>query len=90
MIALDTLGALHRHGHGLFGWCGNCGAASRYWAEVKARRTPQRAQFDIDLPALIRERGADSPVMTMEPVSCPRCGSKKVEMRVTTPTKPRR
>jgi hypothetical protein len=60
MIVLDTLGKLHRHEHGLFGWCGNCGDPSRYWADVKARRTPQRAQLDIDLPALIRERGENS------------------------------
>jgi hypothetical protein len=87
MIVLDTLGKFHRHGHGPFGWCCNCGNPSRYWADVKARRTPQLAQFDIDLPALIRERAENSPVVRMEPASCPRCGSRKVEMRVTTPSK---
>jgi hypothetical protein len=74
MIVLDSLGKLHRHGHGLFGCCGNCGDASRYWADVKARRTPQRAQFDIDLPALIRARGQNAQIVEMERVPCPRCG----------------
>lgn len=87
MIVLDTLGALHRHGHGLFGWCANCGDASWYWADVRARRTPQRAAFDIDLAALILERGEDSPVVKMEPVPCPRCGSRNVEMRIKTPAR---
>jgi hypothetical protein len=40
MIALDTLGKLWQHGHGLFGWCADCGSQSRYWADVKARRAP--------------------------------------------------
>ena len=56
MIALDTLGRLHHHGHGLFGWCSDCGSPSRYWHDVKARRAPKPAMFDIDLAELIRER----------------------------------
>jgi hypothetical protein len=29
MLVLDTLGKLHHHGHGLFGWCSECGSPSR-------------------------------------------------------------
>jgi predicted nucleic-acid-binding Zn-ribbon protein len=86
-IILDTLGALQRHGHGLFGWCCDCGSPSRYWEDVKARRTPQRALFDIDLSALIRERGDASPVLGMAPTRCPRCGSHNTETRVMAPAK---
>jgi len=90
MIALDTLGKLHQHGHGLFGWCSECGSPSRYWADVKVRRTPKPAMFDIDLAAVMRERGRDCVVVGLEPDVCPRCGSRKTEMRVTAPVKPQR
>ena len=90
MIALDTLGKLYRHGHGLFGWCSDCGSPSRYWEDVKARRTPKPAMSDIDLPALIRERGDRSLVIDVAPVPCPRCGSTHTETRVTAPAKPAR
>jgi hypothetical protein len=86
-IVLDRLGALHRHGHGLFGWCSRCGSPSRYWEDVKARRTPRRASFDIDLAALIRERGEGRPVVRAL-VPCPRCGLTNTETRVTTRSKP--
>jgi hypothetical protein len=76
MIVLDTIGKLLRHGHGMFGWCGDCGSASRHWEDVSARRTPQAAMFDIDLPILIREGGEHSPVVGRESVPCPRCGSR--------------
>jgi hypothetical protein len=49
MIMFDTLGKLWQRGHGMFGWCSDCGSPSRYWADVKAQRTPTRAGFDIDL-----------------------------------------
>jgi hypothetical protein len=88
MIVLDTLGALQRHGHGLFGWCCHCGSSWRYWEDVKDRRTPGRALFDIDLSALIQQRGADSPVVGMELMHCPRCGSRNTEARITAPAKP--
>ena len=87
-IALDTLGKLHQHGHGMFGWCSDCGSPSRYWEDVKARRTPKPAMFDIDLAALILERGNRSLVVDMAPVACPRCGSTQTETRVTVPAKP--
>ena len=90
MIALDTLGKLHHHGHGLFGWCSDCGSPSRYWDDVKARRVPKPAIFDIDLAVLIRERGKECPVVSLAPVVCPRCGSANTETRVTAPAKPRR
>ena len=89
MIVLDTLGQLYRHGHGLFGGCGDCGSASRYWEDVRARRAPQRAIFDLDVAALIRRRGEDSPVVGMARIRCPRCGSGNTETRLIAPVKPR-
>ena len=89
-IALDTLGKLHHHGHGLFGWCSDCGSPSRYWDDVRARRAPKRAIFDIDLAVLIRERDGRSLIVDMAAVPCPRCGSARTESRVTAPAKPRR
>jgi hypothetical protein len=59
MIGLDTLGKLHRHRHGFFGWSSDCGSPSRYWDDVRVRRVPKPAMFDIDVAALIRERGKD-------------------------------
>lgn len=90
MIVPDTLGKLYHHGQGLFGWCSDCGSPSRYWDDVKTRRTPKPAMFDIDLGALIRERGGDCLVVGLEAVPCPRCGSANTETRVTAPAKPRR
>ena len=90
MIALDTLGKLHHHGHGIFGWCSECGSPSRYWADVKARRAPKPAMFDIDLAELIRARGEGCLVVGLGRVPCPRCGSSNTETRVTAPAKPRR
>jgi hypothetical protein len=42
MIVLDTLGKLHRYGHGLFGWCTACGSPSRYWEDVRRGARPSR------------------------------------------------
>lgn len=67
-VVLDTLGKLRRRGHGLFGWCSPCGSPSRYWQDVRARRTPRPASFDVDLNALIRERGDRSSVLA--PIPC--------------------
>jgi ssDNA-binding Zn-finger/Zn-ribbon topoisomerase 1 len=89
-IVLDTLGKLYRYGHGMFGWCAECGSPSRYWADVKARRTPKPAMFDNDLAELMRERGRNCVETGLEPIRCPRCGSRKTETRVTAPAKPRR
>jgi len=88
MNVLDTLDKLWQHGHGMFGWCSDCGAPSRYWDDVKALRTPKPASFDIDLGALIRERGKDCVLVGLAPVPCPRCGSARTETRITTPAKP--
>lgn len=88
MIVIDTLGAMQRHRYGMFGWCRDCGSPSQYWADVKARRTPRRAIFDIDIAELIRERGAAARIVGMTPARCPRCGSQKTETRITAPSKP--
>jgi predicted nucleic-acid-binding Zn-ribbon protein len=85
MIALDRLGKLHQYGHGLFGWCSDCGSPSRYWEDVRATRMPRSALFDIDLSALIRERGENSPIVGMAPARCPRCGSRRTEVRILPP-----
>jgi hypothetical protein len=89
MVTIDTLGAMRRRGYGLFGWCTACGSASRYWADVRAGRTPQRSIFDIDIAVLIRERGESSSVVGMVPARCPRCGSLNTETRITAPAKVR-
>ena len=34
------------------------------------------ASFDIDMAALVAERGADTPLVRMAAVRCPRCGSR--------------
>jgi hypothetical protein len=39
------------------------------------------------MPALIRERGADSPVARMRPLKRPGCGGREMEIRVTAPSK---
>jgi uncharacterized membrane protein YeaQ/YmgE (transglycosylase-associated protein family) len=70
-VLLDTLGKLWRHGHGIFGWCSKCGSPSCCWQDVRERRTPQTAMFDIDLTSLIRERGESSPVVGREPIPLP-------------------
>ena len=44
-----------------------------------------RAAFDIDMAALIAERGADHSFIRMAPVPCPRCGSRDTEYRRSTP-----
>jgi hypothetical protein len=63
------------------------------------RRSPQRgsgagldrperrpcSSFDIDMAALIAERGADYSIIRMAPVPCPRCGSRDTETRLRTP-----
>jgi len=87
MLILDTIGKLYRHGHGVFGWCSDCGSPSRYWEDVRARRTPQPAMFEIELPALIRDRGADCLVVALDKVPCPRCGSTNTETRIMAPGK---
>ena len=48
-----------------------------------------RSSFDIDMVALIAERGPNSQVVGMVPIPCPRCGSTKTERRITGPWKGR-
>lgn len=83
-IRLDALGALLKHGHGLFGWCQDC--AATYRPEVLPK-IPRRGSFAIDLARLVAERGAASTSIRMEPVACPRCGSRRTGVRITAPSK---
>ena len=71
-IALDTLGRLAARRHSLFGSCLDC--ARRYRYELGARNQP--SQFDIEIGALVAERGRDCLIVGMEPVMCPPCGSR--------------
>jgi hypothetical protein len=82
-IVLDTLGKLVTHGVGLSGLCNTC--ASGYWEEVRARRMPKPSSFDVDLAALIAERGDDCRVVGLAAVACPRCGSRDTETRLSVP-----
>lgn len=81
LIPLDTLGKLHALGYGLGGSCDDCAAAYRMDIPAEQR---QRSNFDIDLPALIAERGEDTPVVGMAPVPCPRCGSRRTSIVLMT------
>ncbi len=81
-IILDTLSKLHANRHTLFGWCRPC--ASRYRMAVRPEDNPP-ASFDIDVAALIAQRGPDAPVVRMPPVACPRCGSRETEARILGP-----
>jgi hypothetical protein len=82
VVALDTLGRLHAGGYGLFGCCTDCAQLYRM-ADPPERRVP--SHFEIDIAALMAERGADCSVVRMAPVSCPRCGSLNTESRIATP-----
>jgi len=73
-ITLDTLSRLAAHGHGLDGWCLDCSA--RYRPSAPAGEV-QRAGFDIDIAALIAERGADAPIVGLRPPPCPRWGRRE-------------
>jgi hypothetical protein len=78
-VTLDTLGRLADHGHGLAGWCLDCAARYRPSAPAAEQR---RAGFDIDIAALIAERGADAKIVGLRPPPCPRCGLARTEMRL--------
>jgi hypothetical protein len=41
--------------------------------------------YDIDFGALIAERGREREIVGMEPVPCPRCGSRRTEIRLLPP-----
>jgi hypothetical protein len=83
-IKLDTLNRLAAYGHGLGGWCLDCSARYRP-ATPAAERA--RAGFDVDIAALITERGPAASAIRMAPVPCPRCGSRRTECRITTPSR---
>jgi len=70
MNVLETLGKLWQHGHGMFGWCSECGFPSRYWADVRAQPRLISISRDIDLAALIRQRGRNAAVVGLGPVAC--------------------
>ncbi len=78
-IILDTLGQLHAQRHTMFGWCRRC--ESRYRMAAWPEDNPP-AIFDIDVAALIAQRGAGAPVVRMPPVPCPHCGSRETEVRI--------
>ena len=78
-VTLDTLGRLAAHGHGLNGWCLACSARYRPAAPAAERA---RADFAIDIAALIAERGADAALVGLRPPPCPRCGSPRTEVRL--------
>jgi hypothetical protein len=57
--------------------------ARRYRPELGPGNRP--SLFDIDLAALIAERGRECLVVGMPPVPCPRCGSRRTELRILPP-----
>ena len=69
-MPLDTLGKLADRGHRLFGSCLAC--ARRYRYELGARNRP--SQYDIDLAALVTERGRDC--AARYPRKSPGCASR--------------
>jgi hypothetical protein len=71
-LVLDTIGKLWRHGYGMFGWCSDCGSPTRYRDDVSRGALLSQAMFDINLVALLRDRGENSPVVRSEPIPCPR------------------
>jgi hypothetical protein len=75
------LGRLADRRHRLFGCCVDC--ARRYRYELGARNQP--SQYEMDLGALATERGRDAAIVGMEPVPCPRCGSRRTEIRLLPP-----
>jgi hypothetical protein len=80
-IILDTLGKLHERGYGMFGTCLDCAGLYRTDARAKERIS---AFFDIDMEKLIEEPGADAFCIRMPPFPCPRCGSDRIDYRITT------
>jgi hypothetical protein len=82
-IAIDTLGKLRARGYGLWGSSLDC--ASLYYKNPAASLPQISSTFDIDLDALIAERGADAPLIRMTPVLCPRCSGRRTEIRISVP-----
>jgi hypothetical protein len=46
-----------------------------------------RRLFSVSIVVLIRERGADSPVVGMKPLPCPVCGGHLTNLTITAPSK---
>jgi hypothetical protein len=80
-VPLDTLGKLADRRHRLFGSCPDCARSYR----MALGPANQPSQFDIDIAALIAERGRDCLIVGMAPVPCPRCGSRRTEIRILPP-----
>jgi hypothetical protein len=80
-VPLDTLGKLADRGFRLFGSCLDC--ARRYDPKLGPLRPP--SYYDIDLAKLVAERGRDCLIFDMDPVPCPRCGSRRTEIRLLPP-----
>jgi hypothetical protein len=81
-IVLDTLGKLLDRGYSMFGTCLDCSALYRMSASAAKR---VGGSFEVDLGALLAERGAGAPCVRMPPVQCPRCGGRRTECKITTP-----
>jgi hypothetical protein len=62
------------------GTLGSLGFGSRLHRSPAAH--PVLAGFDVDMAALIAERGADAAIVGLRPPACPRCGSVRTEVRL--------
>jgi hypothetical protein len=78
-IVLDNIGKLYAHGRSLDGWC--LDGAGRYRPATPAVERV-RSSFDVDIAALIAQRGADAPIVGLQPPPCPRCASARTEIRL--------
>jgi hypothetical protein len=86
LIVLQTLSDLLDHGHGMSGWCYDC---AETYDPTMLPLISRPAGFDIDLVALIAERGSSSTAIHAEPVPCPCCGSSRTTIRITAPSRGR-
>ena len=80
-VPLDTLGKLADRRHRLFGWCLRCSASYRPALGL----ANWRSAFDIDVGALVAERERACEIVGMVAVTCPRCGSRRTELRILPP-----
>jgi hypothetical protein len=80
-VPLDTLGKLADRGFRLFGSCLDC--SRRYDPKLGPLSPP--SSFDIDLGALVAERGRECEIVGMPPVPCPRCATRRTEIRLLPP-----
>lgn len=83
-VALNSLGTLLEGGYALWSSCQDCAEAYRKDLPPELRR---RAEFKLDLRALIAGRGPDSPFVGMAPVPCPGCGGRRTSTFMIPPSK---